>query len=98
MEPTTQPAKRRRNDTYGGVTGTIDIFVTMLAGNIKSFRINPDDSVRVLKRLITSATRMPPDSQRLIIAGRQLEDRHRISDYGIGRDSMLHLNSRLVGA
>jgi len=75
----------------------MQIFVKKLTGKIETFNVNQSDTVKDIKEKIQEKDGVSMNKQRLIFAGKQLEDHRTMEQYNIKKESTVHLMLRLDG-
>jgi len=77
--------------------GGMQLFVKTLTGKTVTIEVEEGESIEDVKAKIAEKEGIPPEQQRLIFGGQQLQDAKTLSDYDVGDDSTLHLVLRLRG-
>lgn len=69
----------------------MQIFVKLVTQKTITIRCSPDDQLNTIKSRLYDRVGFPPDLQRLIYVGKQLEDDRKLSDYNIQKVTLLAL-------
>lgn len=75
----------------------MQITVKTVTGQAIPLTVEPGDTIEAVKGMLQNKAGMPPDQQRLLYSGKQLEDNRTLADYNIQDQAILHLVLRLRG-
>lgn len=86
-EPPEQPPQQQQ----------FQLFIKSINGKTRTLMVEPTTTVGELKRQMQEKEGINPDEQRMIFAGKNLEDTKTMADYNLQAESTVHLVLRVRG-
>lgn len=93
----TNPGSVQLRSNILSMRGGMELFVKTLTGKTVSIEVEEGESIEDVKAKISEKEGIPPEQQRLVFGGQQLQDGKTLDDYDVSDDSTLHLVLRLRG-
>ena len=75
----------------------MQVIILFSNGLTRIIEVDPEDTISNAKKLIHERTDVPPCYQRLVFAGRELEDERIFNYYNIQRGSVIHISTLMRG-
>lgn len=76
---------------------SFQIFVKSISGQSRAVTVEKTDTILSIKQKIQDKEGVPPDQQRLIYSGKNLENDRTVGEYNLEKDSTIHLVLRVQG-
>jgi hypothetical protein len=76
---------------------SFQIFVKSINGKSRTLDVNATDSIASIKQQMAEKEGVSAEEQRLIFAGKNLDDTKTLQDYNINAESTIHLVLRVKG-